>query len=128
MSRQDAPTSRYTLREKLPWGRACFLVYETLKHKPDADGIMRTRSSIDPLIGASSTWNNTLNTRTRPAGVEHRFDGKDDDMPKGTKVERCFTGLRNKGKPAGQAARICQSATGQSLKTGRAPKKSKRGR
>lgn len=42
-------------------------------------------------------------------------------MPKGTKVERCYTKLKGKmGK--GSAAAICQKSTGQSLKTGKAPK------
>lgn len=40
-------------------------------------------------------------------------------MPKGTKVERCYTKLRKKGASKGKAARICQSSTGQSLKTGK---------
>lgn len=44
-------------------------------------------------------------------------------MPKGTKVERCFTKLKGQGKSAGSAARICQKSTGQSLQTGRPPKK-----
>ena len=39
-------------------------------------------------------------------------------MPKGTKVERCYTKLK-KTKGAASAARICQSATGESLKTGK---------
>lgn len=39
-------------------------------------------------------------------------------MPKGTKVESCFKKLKGKhGK--GRAAAICQSSTGQSLKTGK---------
>jgi len=39
-------------------------------------------------------------------------------MPKGTKVERCFS--KNKKKMgAAKAAKICQKATGQSLKTGK---------
>jgi len=42
-------------------------------------------------------------------------------MPKGSKVERCYEKLKIQGK--GKAARICQAATGQSLKTGKAPKK-----
>lgn len=44
-------------------------------------------------------------------------------MPKGTKVEKVYTALRDKGMPAGKAARIAQSKTGQSLKTGKPPKK-----
>jgi hypothetical protein len=40
-------------------------------------------------------------------------------MPKGTKVHRCYESLRNKGASKGKAARICQSSTGQSLKTGK---------
>lgn len=44
-------------------------------------------------------------------------------MPKGTKVERCYTKLKGtKGK--GAAAAICQKSTGQSLSTGKKlPKK-----
>ena len=39
-------------------------------------------------------------------------------MPKGTKVERCFTRVK-KTKGASAAAAICQKSTGQSLKTGK---------
>jgi len=42
-------------------------------------------------------------------------------MPKGTKVERCYTKLKKK-KGKASAAKICQAATGKSLKTGRKPK------
>ena len=39
-------------------------------------------------------------------------------MPKGTKVDRCFT--KNKSKMgAGKAAAVCQKSTKQSLKTGK---------
>lgn len=44
-------------------------------------------------------------------------------MPKGTKVHKVYTALRKSGKSKGSAARIAQSKTGQSLKTGRKPKK-----
>lgn len=45
-------------------------------------------------------------------------------MPKGSKVDRCYQKLKgSKGKES--AARICQSSTGQSLKTGKPPKKRK---
>lgn len=40
-------------------------------------------------------------------------------MPKGTKVHRCYESVKAKGASAGKAARICQSSTGQSLKTGK---------
>lgn len=43
-------------------------------------------------------------------------------MPKGTKVERCYTKVKAKTGDTGKAARICQAATGQSLKTGKPPK------
>jgi hypothetical protein len=43
-------------------------------------------------------------------------------MPKGTRVERCYTKLRGQGKSKGSAAAICQSSTGLSLKTGKPPK------
>jgi hypothetical protein len=43
-------------------------------------------------------------------------------MPKGTKVHKVYTALRSDGMPAGKAARIAQSKTGRSLKTGRKPK------
>ena len=46
-------------------------------------------------------------------------------MPKGTKVHKLYTKLRRQGKSKGSAARIAQSVTGKSLKTGRAPKRSK---
>lgn len=43
------------------------------------------------------------------------------NMPKGTKVEKCYTKLKSKyGKAS--AAKICQASTGLSLKTGQKPK------
>jgi hypothetical protein len=42
-------------------------------------------------------------------------------MPKGSKVGRCYDDLK-KSMPKGKAAAICQKSTGQSLKTGKAPK------
>lgn len=46
-------------------------------------------------------------------------------MPKGTKVDRCYEDVKAKGASKGKAARICQAATGQSLKTGKPPKRKK---
>lgn len=43
-------------------------------------------------------------------------------MPKNSKVGRCYDKLTKEGKSKGSAAAICQSSTGQSLKTGRPPK------
>lgn len=43
-------------------------------------------------------------------------------MPKGSKVDRVYQALRRGGASKGKAARIAQSQTGQSLKTGRAPR------
>ena len=39
-------------------------------------------------------------------------------MPEGTKVDKCYKRVK-KSKGAGTAAAICQSSTGQSLKTGK---------
>ena len=47
-------------------------------------------------------------------------------MPKGTKVERCYTDLK-KTMPKGRAAAICQKSTGLALATGKPPK-GKRGK
>ena len=44
-------------------------------------------------------------------------------MPKGTKVHKVYEALRKKGASKGKAARIAQSNTGKSLKTGRKPKR-----
>jgi hypothetical protein len=44
-------------------------------------------------------------------------------MPKGTKVEKAYKSMRSEGMSKGKAARIAQSKTGQSLKTGKPPKK-----
>jgi len=44
-------------------------------------------------------------------------------MPKGTKVERCYQKVKAQGADKGKAARICQAATGQSLATGKPPKR-----
>lgn len=49
-------------------------------------------------------------------------------MPKGTKVEKMYTGLKRAGYSEGSAARIAQSRTGLSLATGRKPKKAGRKR
>jgi hypothetical protein len=46
-------------------------------------------------------------------------------MPKGTRVHRVYKAMRRKGYSKGKAARIAQSKTGQSLKTGRKPKRKK---
>jgi hypothetical protein len=43
-------------------------------------------------------------------------------MPEGTRVHKLYTKLRRKGYSKGKSARIAQSKTGQSLKTGRKPK------
>lgn len=43
-------------------------------------------------------------------------------MPKGTTVERMYTGLKKRGYSEGSAARIAQSRTGLALATGKPPK------
>jgi len=40
-------------------------------------------------------------------------------MPKGTKVDSCFQKVKKEGHSAGSAAAICQSSTGEILKTGK---------
>jgi hypothetical protein len=47
-------------------------------------------------------------------------------MPKGSKVEKCFEKVKAEGRSVSSAAAICQSSTGQSLKTGRKPKSKKK--
>ena len=49
------------------------------------------------------------------------------NMPRGSKVHRCFTKLRRGGASKAKAAKVCQKSTGQSLKTGRKPKRKKGG-
>jgi hypothetical protein len=44
-------------------------------------------------------------------------------MPKGTKVDKVYQALRREGADPGKAARIAQAQTGQSLQTGKPPKK-----
>jgi hypothetical protein len=46
-------------------------------------------------------------------------------MPKGTKVHKVYTALREEGMSKGKAARIAQSKTGQALATGKPPKRKK---
>jgi len=46
-------------------------------------------------------------------------------MPKGTKVDRVYEALKRKGYPVEKAVKIAQAQTGQALKTGKPPKKSK---
>ena len=43
-------------------------------------------------------------------------------MPVNSKVHKVYQALKRKGASSGKAARIAQSKTGQSLKTGRSPK------
>ena len=43
-------------------------------------------------------------------------------MPKGSKVHKLYARLRRRGYSEAKAARIAQSKTGRSLKTGRKPK------
>jgi hypothetical protein len=43
-------------------------------------------------------------------------------IPKDSKVHKVYDALKDKGYDKGKAARIAQSKTGKSLKTGRAPK------
>lgn len=47
-------------------------------------------------------------------------------MPKGTKVDKLYQVLKDKGMSKGKAAVIAQSKTGLSLKTGKAPMNSMR--
>jgi hypothetical protein len=44
-------------------------------------------------------------------------------MPEGTRVHNLYTKLLTQGYSKGSAARIAQAKTGQSLQTGKAPKK-----
>lgn len=44
-------------------------------------------------------------------------------MPKGTKVHKVYEAVKRKTGDAGKAARIAQAQTGQSLQTGKKPKK-----
>lgn len=45
-------------------------------------------------------------------------------MPAKSKVHKVYKAVKRSGKSAGAAARIAQSVTGKSLKTGRKPKRS----
>jgi len=47
-------------------------------------------------------------------------------MPKGSRVHKVYKRLREEGKSKTSAAKIAQSQTGQSLKTGRKPKRKKK--
>jgi hypothetical protein len=46
-------------------------------------------------------------------------------MPKGSKVEKVYDALREKGMSKARAAQIAQANTGQSLATGKKTKKKK---
>lgn len=48
-----------------------------------------------------------------------------DYMPKGTKVDKIYQAIKRKTGDKGKAARIAQSVTGKSLKTGKKPKRKK---
>ena len=43
-------------------------------------------------------------------------------MPKGTRVDKMYEGLKKKGYSVESAVRIAQSRTGQALATGKPPK------
>jgi len=45
------------------------------------------------------------------------------DMPKDTEVDKIYQAIKRKTGDKGKAARIAQSITGKSLKTGKKPKK-----
>lgn len=45
------------------------------------------------------------------------------DMPKGSKVDKVYQALKEKGYGKAKSARIAQAKTGRSLKTGKKPKK-----
>lgn len=47
-------------------------------------------------------------------------------MPEGTKVHRAYRRYLKKGHSKSSAARLAQAETGQSLKTGRKPKRKSR--
>lgn len=47
-------------------------------------------------------------------------------MPRGTKVDDMYQAMKREGMDKGKAARIAQSNTGQSLATGKPPKKKKK--
>lgn len=47
------------------------------------------------------------------------------NMPSGSKVDKVYKAVLKTGASKGKAARIAQSKTGQSLKTGKPPKKNK---
>lgn len=49
-------------------------------------------------------------------------------MPRGSRVHRCFEKIKQETGDAGKAARICQSATGQVLATGRKPRSKGKGK
>lgn len=44
-------------------------------------------------------------------------------VPKGSKVEKVYSALVRKGMNTGEAAAVAQKQTGQSLKTGKPPKR-----
>ena len=46
-------------------------------------------------------------------------------MPKGSKVDKVYEALKEKGMSKERAAKIAQAKTGKSLATGKAPKKGK---
>ncbi len=48
-------------------------------------------------------------------------------MPEGSKVDKIFQALKAQGHSVESAARIAQSVSGQSLATGRPPRKTVRG-
>jgi hypothetical protein len=47
-------------------------------------------------------------------------------MPAGTKVQRVFEALKQKGFSPGSAARIAQKTTGLALQTGKPPKRKRK--
>jgi len=62
-------------------------------------------------------WENHLNVSTNNVSK-----GEVTIMPKGSRVDKVYQALKRQGMSSGKAARIAQSKTHQSLKTGNRPK------
>jgi hypothetical protein len=83
-----------------------------------------TNDVLHLITQLQSIYRELENYQQVPGGTQTRSQRKGtSSMPKGTKVEKIYQAVRSSGKDAGQAARIAQSKTGQSLKTGKPPKK-----
>lgn len=84
---------------------------------------LTTRTLVTLITQIQAIYRELENYQQLPQARQAHKPRKAPPMPKGTKVESVYTGILRSGKDKATAARIAQSQTGKSLKTGKTPKK-----